>query len=436
MPLEVLLVNVNSMLNAGDAALTFETIRQLRDNFPGCHITLSSNTLELGLNDVKIVESINAWVRSPYKTGRISWNIGHLLQLPISTLFPILTYRLFGKPLYLFTPSRIRAAIQSHLDANLVINVPGGYIYTSKRGLRLVMLIYLLALVWLAGKPLYILPQSFGPLSHKWEGKMLTWVLQKARIVMVREPVSMELLQKYRFQHPRLYLFPDIAFAFRGVSPHVAKQWLREKGLDFTDDPPLIGLTIIDWRANNPNFLRQEEYELAFTSVIRYFLDKMNGRAIIFPQSIGPNISSDDRIPARRVVARLADKRGSILQIEQQISPDLIKSLYGCMDILIGTRMHSNIFALSSGVPVIAVGYLHKTRGIFSMIGMDRWVIDIQNITQQSLLEKFVELWEERMIVKAKIEAAIPSLVEKASSAGALCAADFNCLMENKLHGR
>ena len=44
--------------------------------------------------------------------------------------------------------------------------------------------------------------------------------------------------------------------------------------------------------------------------------------------------------------------------------------------------MHSNIFALSETVPVIAIGYLHKTRGIASMLGMDRWVLDIQTITR------------------------------------------------------
>ena len=60
MPLEIFLVNVYSMLNAGDAALTIETIQQLRENFPGCHITMSIDDSDVQLSNVKIVESINA----------------------------------------------------------------------------------------------------------------------------------------------------------------------------------------------------------------------------------------------------------------------------------------------------------------------------------------------------------------------------------------
>jgi colanic acid/amylovoran biosynthesis protein WcaK/AmsJ len=435
MPLEVLLINVHSMLNTGDAALTLETIRQLKDNFPGCHITLLMDDPDTRSVDAKVLESIFAWVRSPYKTGRAAWNFWHLILLPAATLLPILTYRLFGKPFYLLTPGRLRAAIQSHLNANLVVSKPGGYLYTSRSGLRLVVIIYTLALVWLSGKPLYMFPQSFGPLARRWEGRLLRWILDKARVVMAREPVSMELLQKFHIHRPRLCLLPDTAFAFVAASPQVAGEWLRENGLDQASERPLLGLTVLNWSAGDLNFNRQDNYEAACAAAIRHFVGQLGGRAILFPQVTGPNADSDDRIPARRIVARLRDIASSILQIEQQIPPDLIKALYGKLDILIGTRMHSNIFALSEGVPVIAIGYLHKTRGIASMLDLDRWVLDIQSITRESLVDKLVELWEERRAVSAQIAGILPSLVEQSKRAGLFCAEDYALLKENKLYG-
>jgi colanic acid/amylovoran biosynthesis protein len=434
MPLEVLLINVHSMLNTGDAALTLETIQQIKDNFPGCDITLLMDDPETKCGDVKVVESIFAWVKSPYKTGGSAWNLWHLLLLPAATLLPILTCRLFGKPFYLFTPAILRTAIQSHLDADLVISKPGGYLYTSKSGLRLVVITYMLALVWMTGKPLYLFPQSFGPLARWWEGNLLRWALDKARVVMAREPVSMELLQKFRMQHPHLFLLPDTAFAFIGASPQAAEDWLLENGIDQASECPLLGLTVINWRAGALNFTGQEKYEAACAAAIRHFVGQLGGRAILFAQVTGPNADSDDRIPARRIVAQLGDIASSILQIEQPTSPELIKALYGKLDILIGTRMHSNIFALSEGIPVIAIGYLYKTRGIASMLGLDRWVLDIQGITQDTLVDKLIELWEERQVVRAQIASILPSLVERSRRAGALCAEDYALLKENKLH--
>ena len=63
------------------------------------------------------------------------------------------------------------------------------------------------------------------------------------------------------------------------------------------------------------------------------------------------------------------------------------------MDVFLGTRMHSNIFALSGRVPVIAIGYLHKTQGIAAQVGIEDWVIDIQDIEAAGLISKFDQLW-------------------------------------------
>lgn len=431
----ILLINVHSSSNAGDAALMLVTLQQLRQNFPGCHITLVMDDPDTNLDNVKIVESIFAWVKSTREVGWVSWRMGNLLLLPISTLLPILSYRLFGKPLYILTPAKLRATIQSYLNTNLAVSTPGGFLYSSGSGLVLAITIYTMALVWLAGKPLYIFPQSFGPLAHWWEGWLLCWILRKARVVMVREPVSMELLEKYHLRHLHVHLLPDIAFAFSGVSPPVAENWLHEHGIDPTSERPLLGLTVINWSAQNSNFSRQSEYETACAGAIRHFVSHIGGRAILFPQVTGPAVDSDDRIPAERINAKLTDIADSILLIEEQLPPGLIKALYGQMDVVIGTRMHSIIFALSEGVPVIAIGYMHKTQGVAAMLGLDQWVLDIRKINQEALVEMLTGLWKERKILKAQIASALPSVIEQANRAGKLCAEDYACLMETKRHG-
>lgn len=62
------------------------------------------------------------------------------------------------------------------------------------------------------------------------------------------------------------------------------------------------------------------------------------------------------------------------------------------MSYFIGTRMHSNIFALSSGIKTLAISYEPKTEGIMKDLGLSEYVIKIENVNSRILNEKFNKL--------------------------------------------
>jgi colanic acid/amylovoran biosynthesis protein len=95
------------------------------------------------------------------------------------------------------------------------------------------------------------------------------------------------------------------------------------------------------------------------------------------------------------------------------------------MDIFIGTRMHSNVFALSEGVPLVAIEYRFKTRGIMQMLGLERWVVDIEQVDGPGLIEILEAAWMERDTLRKTIRQMMPSITEQAGQAGAIIAADF-----------
>ena len=79
----------------------------------------------------------------------------------------------------------------------------------------------------------------------------------------------------------------------------------------------------------------------------------------------------------------------------------MLQSIYSNLDIMIGTRMHANILALTRGTPGLPIGYLHKTLGIARYVGIEDWVLDIQNINGEVLAHKLLELFEERAQMRA-----------------------------------
>ncbi len=429
----ILLINVHSSRNAGDAALVQVTLEQLQQNFPGCRLTLSMDDPSSHLGSEPTTGSIFAWVLQPMPGGAARWNLPRLAWLLPGSLLPVWSQRLLGRAFYGLTPASLRPILQAYLEADLVISKPGGFLYSSGSGLVLALAAYSLALALLAGKPVYLFPQSLGPLHRPWEGRMLRWVLERIRIVMLREPVSLRLAQAMGVRNPRCLLVPDLAFAMPAAGQEVGAEWLRSQGLDPQDGRPRLGMTMVNWGAQNRRFGQQQAYESACAAAARWFVQQCGGQVILFPQVWGPLESQDDRIPARRAAAQLADLGEAVFVVENPLPQELLKSVYGWMDLFIGTRMHSNIFALSQGVPVIAIGYLHKTQGIAEMAGLAQWVLEIDQVDDALLVERLAALWAEQEAWRAHIARAIPPMVAQAAQVGRMVGEDYASLRREKI---
>lgn len=420
MSVNILIINVHSSRNAGDAALTQVTIEQVQSRFPQGRITLAMDDPGSYTGEGTALCSLFGLVRDGD-----SWRPRSLLWLIPATLTPVLSHRCRGKAIFALTPRDWRAVLRAYLEADLIVSKPGGFLYSSGRGVALLISLYTLALGWLAGKPVYLLPQSIGPFARRWERWLTGLVLNRLHTVIVREPISLSQLERCGVRVAGSHLLPDMAFAFRGAPEAVAQQWLYDHGLEPDSGSPLLGMTVIDYGAQNRRFSGQARYEAACAEAVRFFVKQIGGRAVIFPQVWGPSPSQDDRVPARRIAQQLVDLGQASIVVEDPLPPDLLKAVYGKMDVFVGTRMHSNIFALSQGVPAIAIGYQHKTQGIFQMLGLEQWSIRIEDVTGQVLREKLAALWQERATVRSHLHRILPGLIAQAQSVGALIAEDF-----------
>jgi colanic acid/amylovoran biosynthesis protein len=426
MTVEILLLNIHSSRNSGDAALTHTAIEQLERGFPQSHITLAMDDPGSHSGDQLAVDSIFSWVR---RAGD-RWRLESLAWLIPGSIIPILTYRLVGRPVMALTPKHWRSLLRSYIQSHVAISKPGGFLYSSGRGVTFGISVYTLALAVLAGKPVYMFPQSIGPILRRREHALLSWVMRRVRVVMVREEISLDQLQDLGVPSLRRRLVPDLAFGFRGAPPRAAEEWLRGLGMGADHSSPLMGMTTINWGAQDSQFVHQTNYEVGCAEVARHFIEQYGGRVLLFPQVLGPSPTQDDRVPARRIVRRLADMAPHVFLVEHPPSPGLLKAVYGQMDVFIGTRMHSNIFALSQGVPVIAIGYQPKTEGIMRMAGLGRWTISIQQTTGQALTRMLTTLWNERDGVRAHLQQRIPYLVQQAEQAGSMIVADYAALIQ------
>jgi len=103
----------------------------------------------------------------------------------------------------------------------------------------------------------------------------------------------------------------------------------------------------------------------------------------------------DDRRTALQV-RKLMRHGGSTKVLTSHLSPEQLVSIYSRMEFHIGTRMHSNIFALTAGVPVLAIAYEDKTYGLMSILKLERYAIDIEELDARRLLEMVKDIAHER----------------------------------------
>lgn len=106
------------------------------------------------------------------------------------------------------------------------------------------------------------------------------------------------------------------------------------------------------------------------------------------------------------VVMPVDDDRQALEELERQLSPSeraricwapdglnagAYKYLISKCELLVCCRTHASIAAYSTGVPVIVMGYSVKSRGIGLDMGMERWVVPIENESELTL--RVSELW-------------------------------------------
>jgi hypothetical protein len=154
--------------------------------------------------------------------------------------------------------------------------------------------------------------------------------------------------------------------------------------LKISKEQKLVGITVRSWLKKD----EQKHYEKTIAEFADHIIEKYNVFIVFIPQVTVEHHGDDDRESGQRVYSFITHKKNVHL-ITERHDHNVIKTIYGELDYLIGTRFHSVIFALTSYIPCIAIEYEHKTRGIMRDLSLEEWVINITKINTCELIKLF-----------------------------------------------
>ena len=186
--MRLLIVNLHSSENAGDHALTVESLRQLRSAFPNSTLACAYNDPASAEPNVEAVSSFFTWVRRHDTAEKLRWNVTTGPWLLLAALIMGFIYRVSRRLPRLWLNTSQYRLVQAYTSADVVVSCAGNVFYSSGSGVNYLLNIFTFVYGAWCGKPLYSLPQSFGPLRRGWERWVLGWMGRRARLLLVREP--------------------------------------------------------------------------------------------------------------------------------------------------------------------------------------------------------------------------------------------------------
>lgn len=242
-------------------------------------------------------------------------------------------------------------------------------------------------------KKVVVMGTSIEPINSKIIKKYTEKVLKRVDYIFAREQITYNYLGTF-LNKDKYEIVPDMAFMVGEETYKNDKINLKNK--------VTFGITVRKW--NFPNIkesanLAMTKYKQAIAETMTKYIKEENACFIYIPQVIVEN--GNDTIVAKEIKELLEENiRENFIILEEDLSPMQIKGLIGTFDFFIGTRMHSNIFATSMYIPTVAIAYEKKTNGIMKMLNLKEYIVEMDDITPETLTKKIEELIKNKDSIK------------------------------------
>lgn len=286
-------------------------------------------------------------------------------------------------------------------QADAVVIKGGGFIY-SYRGLKYAYYLwYSLFHIFLAQRlniPVIILPNSFGPFETKFSRWLAQKALKRCVLVTTRETQSQNVLNT--FIPGFAQQFPDMAFMLkvRDNDFEWACKELQKFGVK--TDGTAVGVTMRPWRFPD-NLDPKTAYENYLETMAQFilYLFRQGLQPVLFAHVRGIGKHETDRFALEACQKRIAGEQPILVDAEYNCVQ--MKALYSYLGYMVGTRFHSCIFAMSQGVPTLAISYQgYKASGIMSDMGLSEFHIHINDVSLDRLVNTFNLLQKKREQVR------------------------------------
>jgi len=415
---KVHVVHVGNMNNKGTQALFASDVSVLEEAVNGVSISVSTTDIEgvkkLGLPLSRLLPPM---VDIPYdKADQLSKNLGFgrskvsykILTLALLILMPVqITLSLFSvmQTKIGFRASYRSKVIESIKNCNIVIShsdenfketaslLPLNLYWTITWWSMLVSRTMDILVSRSFGKPVVMFPNSVGPF-RTWIGRFLSRLsLNSCDYILIRDPISYGIVDEVGIRASKVLTY-DTALLY------------HHSGKETVDDiaRPVIGISAGIY-GQSLSAAEVENYIVAHARALDTAVEKHGFSVMFLPHYIS-GFELDDSDVSESIVRRMRHKhRAKIIRTNSVAE---FKLLLNRMDMVISSKMHPAILAMTGYVPVLCISYDHKQTSFFQRLNMSECILNIRDVSYERLLFKIDAIWDKRGALAESLKRQIP----------------------------
>lgn len=420
----VMVLHGTNYWNMGDLGLMVAMLESLRSELERPEIEILSQFedrpkaegQQFDISELQVSE--RPWITLSTTDSRLL-RAAHLAGQVVTNLVLLALVRMLGEALARKLPLLRRSAALALASADVIVSKPGGFIH-GKYAVPGAYHLSEILLATCAGPPVVIYAQSVGPFGRRSGVTIASRILERTQAVLVRDRPSLRTcLDELELPEEKVRLTADEAFLLEapGAETH-GPGTTPEDG----DAPARVGVTVLNWHflySKDPEGSRRR-YVNEAVRLIDHLHEEHRARVSLYPFLLRRQFRRHDEDISRRVATSV--QHPERVEYVRRTDPRALKSHMRDLDVFVGSRMHSNIFALGNTVPVLAIAYLPKTRGIMGLLGLDDYVVDIDDLPPGRLVELFERVWYDRRDYRRHLRAALSPLRDRARLNARICA--------------
>ncbi|MUL35712.1 polysaccharide pyruvyl transferase family protein [Gloeocapsopsis dulcis] len=213
------------------------------------------------------------------------------------------------------------------------------------------------------GKKIILLPQAFGPFtSESIKGAMIK-IINNVDLIFARDELSYEYLHELAVPLENVKIAPDFTNLVRGVEPEYIE--------DLTDRPCII-----------PNNRMMDKTSSAVSNQYLSFL--VASIKHLLEQGLEPFIlihEANDFALAKQLQSQVSPT----VSLVQEENPLHLKYILGKCHLVISSRFHGLISALSQGTPCLGTGWSHKYQMLFKSYDCLEVLVNFEDSLEENL---------------------------------------------------
>ena len=301
-------------------------------------------------------------------------------------------------------------------DADMLVVGGGGIIQDATSLGNLVFHLSRPLLARLLGTPFMLAGVGIGPLNSLISKTIVRWVCNAAASVEVRDGKSRKTLTTLDVSEDQIQEVADFAHL---LVMHEKNEMDRD-GRNLIDtlrqskqsNGPLIGLSLrpaVGGRIRRAQFRESDELQLRQMAETADRLIEVHGAHIVF---VSMHPEQDDSLA--RQLAKQIQRPERFSMISGNLPAATIKTAVAEMDLLLGMRLHSLIFAASAGVVPIGFAYDVKVAAYLQSLGLSRQVLQADSWEPAHVLKIVEQSFRSADRIRDELRRAMPGRIAEA----------------------